>query len=349
MPRPSSESIEQNCNPANPCLVWLAWQVRSEEPNVLELPPAPEENYTLETPAYNILSARPEVEKTASEYLLNDEWVEKVKATFMGRATTSTVTINDDVLKQANQLASAMISRLNCFVADRVHSSRQNHWTLSYTRDNIPPIAAAACLFGHIVDELDTYGCHECLLQSPMDDMFMVALGELGKLEGSYLYYDLKKGKWIRSGKTSGDGDDACYEGRNNKHEKNAASLDKMRGSKIYAYYPIEGEANLGARRGYFDNLVMYVGMAYDKTKNVEPILSSDLLVWSKQSMAELKKKKGDLKRHQLDAVAYLWELCYDLLLASNDNVSESPGFEAFGLRLVNDKKRKRSDVWSEV
>lgn len=65
--------------------------------------------------------------------------------------------------------------------------------------------------------------------------------------------------------------------------------------------------------------------------------------------MAELKKKKGDLKRHQLDAVAYLWELCYDLLLASNDNVSESPGFEAFGLRLVNDKKRKRSDVWSEV
>lgn len=124
---------------------------------MLELPPAPEENYTLETPAYNILSAGPEVEKTASEYLLNDEWVEKVKATFMGRATTSTVTINDDVLKQANQLASAMISRLNCFVADRVHSSRQNHWTLSYTRDNIPPIAAAACIFGHIVDELDTY------------------------------------------------------------------------------------------------------------------------------------------------------------------------------------------------
>lgn len=95
----------------------------------------------------------------------------------------------------------------------------------------------------------------------------MVALGDLGKLEGSYLYYDSKKGKWIRSGKTSGDGDDACYEGRNNKHEKNAASLDEMRGSKFCAYYPIEGVANLGARRGYFDNLVMYVGMAYIKRR----------------------------------------------------------------------------------
>ena len=35
-----------------------------------------------------------------------------------------------------------------------------------------------------------------------------------------------------------------------------------------------------------------------------------------------------------LNAIAYLWELCYDLLLATDENVSVSPGFEAFGLRV---------------
>ena len=49
--------------------------------------------------------------------------------------------------------------------------------------------------------------------------------------------------------------------------------------------------------------------------------------------MDELKKRGGDMKTVQLDAVAYLWELCYDLLLANGENVSVSPGFEVFGLR----------------
>ena len=30
--------------------------------------------------------------------------------------------------------------------------------------------------------------------------------------------------------------------------------------------------------------------------------------------------------------ISYLWELCYDRLLAKHDNVSASPGFEALGL-----------------
>ena len=58
------------------------------------------------------------------------------------------------------------------------------------------------------------------------------------------------------------------------------------------------------------------------------------LFVWGKQNIAELSKKDGDMKRKQLNAIAYLWELCYDLLLATDENVSVSPGFEAFGLRV---------------
>ncbi len=57
-----------------------------------------------------------------------------------------------------------------------------------------------------------------------------------------------------------------------------------------------------------------------------------------------MKKRGGDLKKLQLDAVAYLWELCYDLLLAKGENVSKSPGFEMLGLRVNNNNKRKRDE-----
>ncbi len=68
------------------------------------------------------------------------------------------------------------------------------------------------------------------------------------------------------------------------------------------------------------------------------------LFVWSKQTMSELIKRSGDLKRLQLDAVLYLWELCYDITLAKSDNVSVSPGFESLGLK-VNQKKRNVNEI----
>ena len=39
--------------------------------------------------------------------------------------------------------------------------------------------------------------------------------------------------------------------------------------------------------------------------------------------MSELKNRGGNLPQLQLDAVAYLWELCYDILLNCSHNVSE--------------------------
>ena len=118
----------------------------------------------------------------------------------------------------------------------------------------------------------------------------------------------------------------------------------------FYRRYPLKGVANLGARKGYFDNLVMYVGMAYDTStpNDLYPLCTNandNLLVWSEQTMSELKSRGGNLQRLQLDAVAYLWELCYDLLLASDSNVSVSPGFEALGLRVNRaGGKRKRNE-----
>ena len=145
------------------------------------------------------------------------------------------------------------------------------------------------------------------------------------------------KRKWIRTGKVSGVGEDACFQGRENTHAKNARQINQMREHRFYREYPAKGVANIGGEEGCFENLEVYCGMAYDKKESVASLCSDgadeSLLVWNKETVAILKERKGDLKENQLLAVSYLWELCYDLLLAKDDNVSTSPGFEALGLR----------------
>lgn len=58
-------------------------------------------------------------------------------------------------------------------------------------------MAAAMCLVGHIVDDIETYSMGECLLMLPMSEMFQVVPGDLSRLEGCYLYFDKIKMKWI--------------------------------------------------------------------------------------------------------------------------------------------------------
>ena len=161
---------------------------------------------------------------------------------------------------------------------------------------------------------------------------------KLGSLEGCYLHYDAPKNKWIRSGKASGAGKDACFDGRGNTHTKNARSIVQMRQHRFYQEYPAKGVDNIGGIGGHFDNLEVFCGMAFDKTGDVTPLCSEgedkSLFVWSKQCTDALKKRDGSVGDNKLLAIAYLWETCYDLLLAKCDNVSSSPGFEALGLRI---------------
>ena len=254
---------EQFQHALSPCLVWLAWRLRSH-PMVLEIPPEPI-LIAPTVPEFNVVYAGPATTKPASDFFKDIVWVENWKRIVKG---VGSIPITDELMGKADSLALSMAARLDLHIDDRVDKSRHSHWTLQFTRDNLPPMAAAMCLAGHIVDEIETYDISECLLKQPTDEIFQVASGNLGKLEGCYLHNDPKKLKWIRSGKSSGDGENANFDGRGAKHRKNAASLDEMRLHQFYRWYPVEGVENLGARRGYFDNLVMYVAMAYDTSVN---------------------------------------------------------------------------------
>ena len=338
----SAEEIERNCSNERPCLVWLAWSLRSKE-LVLKAPPMPTVDTRVMVPEFKVMYASKKKVKKASEYLGDQSWVDMLGVVVKG---VSCVPISDELKEKADYLALAFEPRLGYHVSKRVDQSRHNHWTLRFTQDNFAPMAAAMCLFGHIVDDLCTYGWENCLLKLPMEEVFQIISGDLDGLEGCYLYFDRVKNIWVRSGKTSGEGKDACFEGRGRKHYENSQSIEEMRKSTFYRTYPTVGVANLGGRGGYFSNLDMHCGMAFDIREDITHLCcdvdDGGLFVWSEECMSELKKRSGALKTLQLDAISYLWEICYDLLIARGDNVSGSPGFEALGLR-VNTRKRKKN------
>ena len=292
-------------------------------------------------PEFTVMYAGQKKAKNASDYLCDQAWVDMLSSVVRG---VSCVPISEELKENADYLTSTFEPRLGSHISKCVDPSRHNHWTLRFTRDNFAPMAAAMCLLGKIVDDLCTYGWENCLLKLPMEEVFQLISGDLSGLEGCYLYFDRVKNIWVRSGKTSGEGKDACFEGRGDKHYENSKSIEEMRKSTFYRTYPTEGVANLGGRGGYFSNLDMRCGMSFDIREDITPLCSDvddgGLFVWSEECISELKKRSGALKTLQLDAISYLWEICYDILIAKGDNVSGSPGFESLGLR-VNTKKRK--------
>jgi hypothetical protein len=147
-------------------------------------------------PEFHVVYAGPETAKSPPEYLLNPMWMNALDSVVKG---VNTIAMSDDMMVQADNLALAMEQRYH--IAERVDLSRHHHWTLHFTRDNLPTMAAAMCVVGHIVEDLDTYSLDECLLQLPMTNLFQMITGDLSGFEGCYLYYDSKKNKWIRSGK----------------------------------------------------------------------------------------------------------------------------------------------------
>ena len=164
------------------------------------------------------------------------------------------------------------------------------------------------------------------------------AESRLGSLEGCYLHYDGRKTKWIRSGKASGAGKNACFNGRLDTHTKNARMVDQMRKHRFYQEYPEKGVKNIGEIEGCFEHLKVYCGMVFDRMEDVSPLClecaENSLFVWSKGCIDIMKQRDCSIQESQLLAISYLWEICDDLLLAKKDNVSFSPGFELLGLRV---------------
>eukprot|EP00985_Skeletonema_marinoi_P012819 scaffold6265_cov120-Skeletonema_marinoi.AAC.11 len=348
----SAESIEADCSEEAPCLFWYAWKLRSNE-IVLSARDVPVLDIPMVLPQFTVTSARPTMKKLPSEYLSDPVWLDALSSAVKGAAMIS---VSEELRMKADYLCSSLEGRLSCHISgDRVDRSKQNHWTLRlFTRENLPAMAAAICIFGHIVDDdITTYGMDDCLLRMPMSQSegFFLIDGNnyVGTLQGCYLYFDWTKFRWIRSGKTSGDGIKACFRGRGDTHKKNAKSVVEMEAHPFYRFYPAKGVETIGVRKGHFDDLSMYCGMAFDPSESdgVSNICSDgeigSLFVWSKEVMRELNKKEGELRKVQLDAISICGSFAM-IYCWPRVQCSASPGFESLGLRVNRSKKRKTYD-----
>ncbi len=157
------------------------------------------------------------------------------------------------------------------------------------------------------------------------------------RMEGAYLYYDTENSAMIRSGKAVGAGRTVlkrCKEHAAKAADRQLDSLD----SAFYYHYPSK-DANLNGRNDVladFEDLTAYYAIAFDREKLKDAVYShgmeGSLFHWGDEVMGRLGGVQFpgnlDVRQKQLHMVGYLFELCYDLCIASDKNISKNPGFE---------------------
>ena len=136
--------------------------------------------------------------------------------------------------------------------------------------------------------------------------------------EGSYMYYDKVKKEWIRTGKCSG----RPIQERLTEHAKHAKSI---RDTNFCRSYPL-GEIGYRGKYQWLDTCIYY-GCYLLANAHHSTSLSNNMFCW-KTASSSLKHIK-DANKLRNNCAAYLFELCYDLILPETSNVSQSPGFES--------------------
>jgi hypothetical protein len=157
------------------------------------------------------------------------------------------------------------------------------------------------------------------------------------------LYYNSTCLKWIRSGKAVGSRHSnprRTFSKRHAEHRKEARSIKgKYNTSNFYSCYPsneLVEDTNNSRRRGFFENLVQYCGVGFNRDGDTAAIVLENeddgIFTWSDDVIKRVESLRlstcTELQDKKLNMVGFLLELGYDLMINSNDNVSESPGFE---------------------
>ena len=252
-----------------------------------------------------------------------------------------------DDLDRADALTSLLCSRLVTHTQNKVATDKQQHWSLEWASLNLANVSALIVLAGHVKDDLSCVGEKSSLLAATTVNFMEVTTDELEKVEGSYLYHDTVNGNWIRSGKVVGSSlSNRCIGIRHKEHQASSKLKDhKDMESLFYIRYPSKTTARASdiLRRGSFENLRLFIALGFLRTKAaaVDVLVATSpeegILCWPESAITQISNTNfrgvANLQEKQLHMVGYLFELCYDLMLSPNDNVSQSPGFETCGLK----------------
>ena len=136
--------------------------------------------------------------------------------------------------------------------------------------------------------------------------------------EGDYMYYNKVKREQIQTGKCSG----RPIQERLTERAKHAKSI---RDTNFYRSYLLD-EIGYRDKYNWLDACICYGCHPLANTHH-STSLNNNMFGW-KATSNNLKHIK-DTKKLRNDCAAYLFELCYDLMLSKTSNVSQSPGFES--------------------
>ena len=206
-------------------------------------------------------------------------------------------------------------------------------------------------LSGHVKRKLDRIMLHQCLLK-PAGNEFLMCTNAEAMLHGAYIHYDEMLCEWIRSG--SADGEKGMG-GRNDTHTKRAENDANHDNSRLYNLWPSKKSVranNNPVRMGHWEDLVQYVAVGFTPSEQVLEICSKDvseggIFFYSEEEKAKIRGTNiiGCTDGQKFTrAIAYLFEIRYDVALSSEFNVSESPGAEA-GVWIEEERRPRRLDL----
>ena len=270
----------------------------------------------------------------ASQWLQKPGWVKLMLSSTTGAVPGASVTAHSGPL--ADQLAERLLEELSEHKAARVPPAMQDHWVWDFAISNIPPVAAFLAMSGLTKSNVGKVKSGASLLRT---SNMMRVKGLLGELHGAYGH--LHEEDMRRSGKvvrfTGGGG----FNKRNPEHKKCAELLtDADRNSGFYPSFPTRTSKHVveGLQLGWWDELEQVVLLGFDlKNKTAtraltNPSPTQSLLNWSAADLVLIDEVNfrgaTKIEEKQLHMVGYLFELAFDLMIARDDNVSKSAGFE---------------------
>jgi hypothetical protein len=161
----------------------------------------------------------------------------------------------------------------------------------------------------------------------------------VAKKEGCYIYWDKGNLCWRRSGKVNTKSGNVTTRGfgiRGKEHKENAKNSNST--SKFYRTFPsVEAQVpDNQLQLGFFEDLEQYCALGFcrehESHRSLYQKSSDGIFIWSDEMLHRIGgvnfRGAKVLADKQLHMVGYLIELCYDLALSSEQNVSESAGCE---------------------
>jgi hypothetical protein len=248
------------------------------------------------------------------------------------RTSATSSEVSDNQKEKADLLLIKLRKQFKVHVKERVkQASKQNHWILKFVFKNLPVVAATMVLSNHLKLYLKCLSELSCLLACHSNHF--IPCDAFPRREGAYLYYDINRGVFVRSGKVVRRG----FGARHSKHL--AASKEEKSSSHFYFMYPsFEGKRQEKRDKlGSFERLTQVIAAGFDPTSEHAKLVDKDynaggLLIMCKDDEHRirscLKKELTSVQKFQ-EVIAYLFEFGYNLALSPENNVSRSPGFES--------------------